>query len=282
MQPKFDVHVHICPPEVRLDRKPFLQDEPEFAAIYQNPEARLVGASELIASMDKEGVQRSVVFGFPWRQTDHYRLNNDYVLKAAQRFPGRLIPFCSLDAAQPRASAEAERCLTAGARGIGELAFYEGGLDQRACTALSPLADLCAAADVPILLHTNEPIGRLYPGKSPMTLPQLYSLIQSFPKTKWILAHGGGGLPFFGFLKKEVRDALARCWFDTAAFPFLYRPEVLPALARAVGPEKLLFGSDYPLLPPSRYVREFAQSGLNDAELEGLFWNNAADLFGPA
>ncbi len=282
MQPKFDVHVHICPPEIRLDREPYLQEEPEFAAIYRDPAARLAGASELIADMDAQDVTRSVVFGFPWRQADNFRLNNDYVLEAARRFPGRLIPFCCLDAGHPRASAEVERCLSAGARGIGELAFYERDLDETAHKALTPLAAVCRSAEVPILLHTNEPIGHPYPGKSPMTLPRLYSLIRDLPKAKWILAHGGGGLPFFGFLKKEVRDTLARCWFDTAAFPFLYRPEVLPVLARAVGPEKLLLGSDYPLLPPSRYVREFAQSGLNDAELEGLFWNNAADLFGPA
>lgn len=279
MQGKIDVHVHICPPEIRLDREPYLQEEPEFAAIYRDPAARLAGASELIAAMDAQGVSRSVVFGFPWRQEDNFRLNNDYVLEAAKRFPGRLIPFCCLDAGHPRASAEIERCLAAGARGVGELAFYEQGLDATVRNALTPVADLCRTHDIPILLHTNEPIGHAYPGKSPMTLFQLYSLIRDLPRIKWILAHGGGGLPFFGFLKKEVPAVLANCWIDTAAFPFLYRPEVLPALIRALGPDKLLLGTDYPLLPPSRYEQEFAQSGLSDAQLEGLFKNNAASLF---
>ena len=273
-----DIHVHICPPQVRRDRSAYLQEEPEFAAIYQNPEARLVGASELIASMDEQGVTRSVVFGFPWRKAENFHLNNDYVLEAASRFPRRLIPFCCLEAGHPRASEELERCLALGAKGLGELAFYAQGLDQNVLRAMVPLAGLCASAGVPVLLHTNEPIGHLYPGKSPMNLAQIYELIRSFPETKWILAHGGGGLPFFGFLKKEVPEVLANCWFDTAAFPFLYRPEVLPAMARAVGPEKMLFGSDYPLLPPSRYRRDFERSGLSETELAGLFGQNAAAL----
>ena len=273
-----DVHVHICPPEIRRDRAAYLQGEPEFAAIYQYPEARLVGASELIAAMDEQGVTRSVVFGFPWRKTENFVLNNDYVLEAAGRFPRRLIPFCCLDAAHPQASRELERCLARGARGLGELAFYAQGLDENALRVLAPLAERCHSAGIPALLHTNEPVGHRYPGKSPMNLAQIYELLRSFPQTKWILAHGGGGLPFFGFLKKEIREVLANCWFDTAAFPFLYRPEVLPVLARAVGFEKLLFGSDFPLLPPSRYRRDFERSGLSDSELQGLFGQNAAAL----
>ncbi|MFW6055263.1 MAG: amidohydrolase, partial [Thermodesulfobacteriota bacterium] len=93
MTPIIDCHVHICPAEVRQNREQFLEGEPEFAAIYKDPRATLIGASELIQSMDAEQVAQSVVFGFPWRKEANFRLNNDYVLDAARRFSGRLIPF---------------------------------------------------------------------------------------------------------------------------------------------------------------------------------------------
>jgi predicted TIM-barrel fold metal-dependent hydrolase len=205
-------------------------------------------------------------------------LNNDYVLDAAARFPDRLIPLACFDATHLKAEQEAERCLRAGARGIGELAFYSAGIDEEAKNALVPLANLCAEAKALVSLHTNEPVGHAYPGKSPMTLGQLYSLLQATPNTTWILAHLGGGLPFFAFLKKEVREVLAKVWFDTAAMPFLYRPQAIKAMAGAVGLDKLLLGTDFPLLPPKRYFRELADSGLDQDGLEAVLGHNAAKL----
>ncbi|HMB32284.1 MAG TPA: amidohydrolase family protein [Desulfohalobiaceae bacterium] len=274
-----DSHVHITPPEVRKDRQPFLKAEPEFSVIYQNPKARLVGAAEVIKSMDDHGIDKSFVFGFPWRKEAHYRLNNDYVLEAAKRFPERLIPFTCLEISQPGAEKEIQRSLSAGAHGLGELAFYENGLHEQARQSLIRIADICRQANCPILLHTNEPIGHSYPGKSPMTLYQIYQLLKQTPDNKWILAHLGGGLPFFGFMKKEISNVLENCWFDTAAVPFLYQPQALAAMAQALGIEKLLFGTDFPLLPPSRYYKEFAQSGLTEDQLADLYGHNAQKIF---
>ncbi|MFO7876726.1 MAG: amidohydrolase family protein [Desulfovermiculus sp.] len=273
-----DAHVHICPPEVRNKREDYLPNEPEFAAIYKDPRAKLVGAVELIQTMDDQGVDKAVVFGFPWRHEANFRLNNDYVLEATARFPDRLIPFCCFDVTHPGALQETERCLLTGARGVGELAFYSAGIDEEARKALIPLAKLCAEAKALVSLHTNEPIGHAYPGKSPMTLSQLYALLQATPNTRWLLAHLGGGLPFYAFLKKEVQKTLANVWFDTAAMPFLYRPQALPAMAEAVGLDKLLLGTDFPLLPPKRYFRELENSRLDQNELGAVLGLNAAKL----
>ena len=273
-----DCHVHICPPAVRSDRNPYLEDEPEFAAIYSDPKAALIGAGELIRSMDAEGVDQAVVFGFPWRKEAHFRENNDYVLEACRRFPQRLIPFGCFQPQAPGALTEAKRCLESGCRGIGELAFYTSGLDAEARQSLAPLARLCAEANALLMLHTNEPVGHHYPGKSPMHLADLYRLIEELPDTRWILAHLGGGLPLFGFLKRKVGEVLQNCFFDTAAMPFLYRPESLRAFAEAIGPDRLLFGTDYPLLPPSRYYKELEASGLPENVKKGILGDNAASL----
>jgi hypothetical protein len=139
---------------------------------------------------------------------------------------------------------------------------------------------MCAEAGALVMLHTNEPVGHHYPGKSPMHLADLYRLIESCPETRWILAHLGGGLPWFGFLKRTVREVLRNCWFDTAAMPFLYRPEALKAFAEAIGEDRLLFGTDYPLLPPSRYYKELERSGLPDETRSKILGQNAARLLG--
>ena len=74
--------------------------------------------------------------------------------------------------------------------------------------ALNPIADLCQGYGVPLLLHANEPVGRSYPGKSPMQLGDLYDLIKAFPELTLILAHCGVGTFFFNLLKKEVPATL--------------------------------------------------------------------------
>ena len=167
--------------------------------------------------------------------------------------------------------------LDLGLSGLGELAFYSTDLDV---ASLAPLCRLCAEADKPLLLHTNEPVGHRYPGKAPMTLASLYELIKTNPQTKLVLAHMAGGLFFYSLLKKEVSGVLERVWLDTAAAPFLYRPRAYGLCAELLGANKLLLGTDYPLLRAPRYIKELGHpdAGLNPAELELIMGRAAREL----
>jgi len=107
-----------------------------------------------------------------------------------------------------------------------------------------------------VLIHTNEPVGHDYPGKTPNTLAQIYRLVERFQANTLVLAHWGGGLFFYSLLKKEVKDRLKNVYFDTAASPFLYDPAIYRMAVELVGVEKILFGSDYPLIEPQRYFKE--------------------------
>lgn len=277
-----DFHVHLFPESVCRERECHFAGEPEFELLYGQPAARLVSEAELLAAMDEQGVDRAVVFGFPWRSPERFRRHNDRILEAVARNPGRLIGFGCFDPASPEAAREAERCLDAGLSGIGELAFYGSGLDEEALARLTPVMDLCRARSRPVLLHTNEPIGHPYPGKSPLTLAQIYALAGRFPENEIVLAHWGGGLFFFGLLKKEVRERFRRLAFDTAASPFLYEPAVYRIAVQTAGVERILFGSDFPLIPPARYFREMESCGLSAAERELICGGNAARLLGLA
>lgn len=273
-----DCHTHIFPAAVRQNREKYFQGEPAFELLYAAPKARLVGAGELVAAMDAQGVDRSVVFGFPWRDARTARLNNDYVLDAVARYPGRLVGLCCLDPFSPQAEAETRRCLDAGLSGIGELAFYQSGIDAAALDKLAPLMALCLAKGLMAMIHTNEPVGHLYPGKTPNTLRQIYELVRRFPENKIVLAHWGGGLFFYQLLKKEVKASLQNVYFDTAASPYLYDPDVYRVACELVGSEKILFGSDYPLLGPARYFAEMAAAGISDEDRGRICGGNAARL----
>ena len=274
-----DFHTHIFPKAIRENREAYFASEPAFRLLYSLPGSKLVGAQEIVAAMDRQGVDKSVIFGFPWKNSQTFIKHNDYILEAVARYPQRLIGLCCLDPFSRDAVTEARRCLEGGLSGIGELAFYQSGIDDKALDKLAPLMQICRDKDLPVLIHTNEPVGHMYPGKTPHTLKQIYDLIKKFPENVIVLAHCGGGIFFFALLKKEVKANLGNVYFDTAASPFLYAPEIYRYAKDIVGLDKILFGSDFPLINPARYFQELDMSGLSKAEIESICGLNAAQLF---
>jgi len=271
-----DAHVHVFTDEVAARPAECFDGEPCFELLYADPKARLASVARLLEAMDADGVSRAVVCGFPWRDPGRAREHNQAILQAAKDHPDRLVPLAGVDPLADASHAEAERALAAGAAGLGEVGVYQADLgDAEVLARVSALARLCAEADRPMLLHTNEPVGHAYPGKAPMSLSGLYRLVAACPDTRFQLAHMGGGLFLFELLKKEVRGVLKNCVFDTAAAPFLYRPEVYPVFVQLAGEDRLLYGSDYPLLSLARYAKDMDRAGLSPGLKAKILSGNA-------
>ena len=122
-------------------------------------------------------------------------------------------------------------------------------------------------------------LGDGYKGQGANTPDKLYRFIQNFPGNVIICAHWGGGLPFYS-LMPEVKESLKNVYFDSAASPFLYRPEVFGAVSELAGAGKVLFASDYPLLEMSRPLEQARSAGLAPDVEAALLSGNAAKLFG--
>ncbi|MGD9227916.1 MAG: amidohydrolase family protein [Desulfobacterales bacterium] len=275
-----DAHTHIFPGKIRKNRDKYFAGEPAFKQLYQSPKSRLIGAQEVLALMDDTQVDKALVFGFPWKDPLLFKQHNDYIIEVVNRYPQRLIGLVCFDPFSDGVAEETRRCLQKGGlSGVGELAFYQTGIENSSLSRLEPVMEICRGLDLPVMIHTNEPIGHSYPGKTPNTLAQIYELIQTFPQNKIVLAHWGGGLFFFSLLKKEVKEALKNVYFDTAASPYLYDADVYRLAIQRVGVEKILFGSDFPLLPPARYFDEMKAAGLSEDEMQQICGLNAAALF---
>ncbi len=275
-----DFHTHICPKAVRDNRHRYFEGEPAFKLLYEPPKSRLVGADEIVRVMDEQGVDISVVFGFPWRNPDIFKMQNDFIMDAVARYPGRLIGFACFDVCSEEAEKEARRCLDGGLSGIGELAFYESGIDEHCLEQVTPIMEICREKNFPILIHTNEPVGHMYPGKTPITLGQIYNLAARFPDNKIVLAHWGGGIFFYNLLKREVKETLANVYFDTAASPFLYHADIYPTAIKIMGSDKILLGTDFPLLKPARYFKELDEAGVFGKDRDLICGKNAERLLG--
>ncbi len=272
-----DVHTHLFPEWVRRDRRTFVERDAVFRVIYGSEKARMVTEEEMVASMDEQDVEISVVFGFPWTDQGINRDHNDAILDAAKRFQGRLIPFGCLNPLAPDAAREAERCLRGGAKGIGEIAFYNRVIDEEVIGHLRPVMEVLKAFNLPLLIHTNEPVGHPYPGKSMKNLAEIELLIRNFPDQPIILAHWGGGILFFE-LMKEVQALFRHVYYDTAASPYLYRPEIFRVAGEIVGFDRILMGTDFPLIRPQRYYRQVMEA-VDEELARGICRENALRLF---
>ncbi|MFN8535339.1 MAG: amidohydrolase family protein [Dehalococcoidia bacterium] len=273
----FDAHTHVFPPDVVAARDDV--DDPYFQQLYRSPPSRLADAPTLLAAMDEAEVDRAVIAGWGWRDLDRARRANDDLLEWAARHPGRLTPFVSVPPlAGEAALLEVERCAAGGACGVGELMpDGQGFLPDDG--ALDELMALAADLGLIVLIHASEPVGHAYPGKGSSTPERLLRLVERHSRTRFILAHAGGGLPFY-HLMPEVAEAAQNVWYDTAAAPLLYRPEIYRALVDLVGLERVLFASDAPLIGFRRPLAHLAAAPLLPDERAAVGGGNLARLLG--
>jgi predicted TIM-barrel fold metal-dependent hydrolase len=275
-----DCHTHVFPPEVIAARDVYADRDATFGALYASPKAALATASDLLASMEAAAIDVSVALGFAWCDEALCRLHNDYLLEAAAVSSGHIVAFCSLPlgAAPDAIAAEARRCVAAGARGFGELRPHDQGCDL-ASDRGRLLAGLARELDATLLFHASEPVGHTYAGKTGLPLGELYEFVRDAPDVRVIAAHWGGGLPFYE-LMPEVREALRRTCFDTAASSLLYSPAIYRQVAALSGADRVLFGSDFPLLSQLRSLRRIAEAGLSPQEQVLVGGENAHRFLG--
>jgi predicted TIM-barrel fold metal-dependent hydrolase len=277
-----DFHTHVFSPRIKKNRRQYVQADPCFALLYEQKSARLATADELVASMDEAGIDMAVIANIGWTTHELCVETNDYILESISRYPDRLIGF---GAVQPQAGnaaiAEIERCARAGIKGIGELRPDMQLLNLSDQEVMAPFIETLIKHSLILLIHSSEPVGHYYPGKGSITPEVLYHFMVAFPEVITVCAHWGGGLPFYS-LMPEVKHALKNAYFDTAASPLLYHPQVYRQVIELVGSERVVFGSDWPLLAPKRLLDEINSLDLSPEVKTQILAGNACRLLGIA
>lgn len=272
-----DLHTHVFPPEIRDQREAYLARDAGFRELYSSAKAQIATAEELLASMEAAGVDVSVICGFSWSDAELCRLHSEYLLDAAKASGGRLIPFCTLHPSDESARAEIKRCAARGARGLGELRPVQQGYGLVDTEEADLLAWGAEAYDLALLFHASEPVGHAYPGKAGLPIEQLGRFLADFPNATVIAAHWGGGLPFYT-LMPEMGERLATAYVDTAASRLLYDPRVYQRVIDLLGAERILFGSDFPLVPQKDAIEEVRRSVADEGDVELILGGNAERL----
>jgi uncharacterized protein len=210
------------------------------------------------------------------------RLGNDEVLEVARANPDVLIPFASVDPHKGKLGVrEARELIEAGVRGFkfhpNTQAFWPN--DQ----SFYPLYDVIASAGLIALFHSGTTgIGAGMPGGGGVRLkysnPMLVDDVAAdFPGLDIILAH-----PSFPWQEEALAVAVHKpnVYIDLSGWSPKYFPEILVQYTNTRLKHKMLFGSDFPLITPDRWLADFEQLSIKDDVRPLVLKENAARLLG--
>jgi predicted TIM-barrel fold metal-dependent hydrolase len=273
----FDAHTHLFAPGQVLGREQIAQGDRTFREMYGDPAAKMAVARELIAALDEAGLDGALAAGFAFSHEPDLLEQNEYILEAARVSGGRVVGFATVNPALPGWERVARHAIDLGARGFGELRPHNQGWDPLGGESRR-LCALARDAGLALLWHCSEPVGHSYPGKAGGISPaELIHLGAEFPGLAMVAAHLGAGAAFY-LQMPEVRSAIDSLYFDTAAVSLLYDDGSVARLVDLAGPERVLFGSDYPLLSPRRQIERLTAQ-LPGPVLEAVCGGNARRLF---
>ncbi len=247
-----DAHVHLYPAEVNRNPAGWAEahHEPAWSGLCTRvrrngrPVQGFPALAELLREMDRAGVERSVLLGWYWQNTDTCAGQNRFYADCVRAHPDRLSAFATLQPLDGVANVQVEmqRARDAGLTGLGELSPHAQGysIDEPGFRA----ALECAGEwGWPVNLHTTDPLSPEYPGRVLTPPADFLRLGRELPGVTLVLAHWGGLLP----LREPAAAELENLYYDTAASPLTYDESVWRRMLAAVPAGRVLFGSDYPL-----------------------------------
>jgi predicted TIM-barrel fold metal-dependent hydrolase len=239
---------------------------------------------DALAAYYRERKLAAVVFTVDERLAhDRHVVPNDDVLAAAARHPDVLIPFVSVDPTRgPAAIAEVQRLLATGSvRGF----KLHPPIQHFAPNdpAIYPFYEALEAARLPVIFHTGHSgIGTGMRGGGGIRLkygnPMLIDDVAvDFPDLPIVLAH-----PSFPWQDEAISVCLHKpnVYIDLSGWAPKYFPANLVQYANTQLREKVLFGSDYPLITPDRWLAEFEKLPIRDEVRPLILKQNALRLLG--
>jgi predicted TIM-barrel fold metal-dependent hydrolase len=210
------------------------------------------------------------------------RVGNAEVLETARANPDVLIPFASVDPHKGKLGVrEARELIEAGVRGFkfhpNTQAFWPNDRDHY------PLYEVIAAAGLIALFHSGTTgIGAGMPGgggvrlkySNPMCIDDVAA---DFPDLDIILAH-----PSFPWQDEALAIAVHKpnVFIDLSGWSPKYFPENLIQYTNTRLRHKMLFGSDFPLITPDRWLSDFEKLPIKDEVRPLVLKQNAARLLG--
>ncbi|KRA25454.1 4-hydroxyphenyl-beta-ketoacyl-CoA hydrolase [Microbacterium sp. Root61] len=276
-----DMHVHI---EVDAHGHASLPaDLVEAASKYFSADAPRPDLDS-VAAYYRERSMAAVVFTVDaTTRLGHPAISSAEIAEGAARNNDVLIPFGSVDPLSGAAAPEQARRLVE-EHGVRGFKFHPTvqGFDP-SNEAYYPLYGAIQELGAVALFHTGQTgIGAGMPGgygfRLGLSNPILLDPVAAdFPDLQIIMAH-----PSVPWQDEALSVATHKhnTWIDLSGWSPKYFPETLVRAANSYLKTRVLFGSDFPLLTPDRWIADAAKTALKPEVMPGIMRDNAARLLG--
>ncbi|HOK57007.1 MAG TPA: amidohydrolase family protein [bacterium] len=150
---------------------------------------------KLIETMNKYGIEKSIILPIENPEETHFYLTTDYVLKICKKYREKLIPFCNVDPRRGKNNEKEERIekiieeyVKKGAKGFGEVLANLQFNDKR----MKNIYRACGDLKLSIVFHLGGVPGNSTIGLTDeIGLPYIEEVLNEFPDTIFV-AHGPG------------------------------------------------------------------------------------------
>jgi predicted TIM-barrel fold metal-dependent hydrolase len=277
-----DMHVHVeadAHGNFSLD-----QELLDASAAYFRADQDRSPTVEALAAHYRERNMAAVIFTVDATTAlEHPALSSEEIAERASEHADVLIPFGSVDPLSGAASVTRARRLVEqhGVRGFKFHPSLQGFRPND--PKFRPLWAELEALGVVSLFHTGQTgIGAGLPGGRGIKLrysdPMLIDDVAAeFPALPIVLAHPG--VPWVDS-SMAIATHKANVFIDLSGWAPKYLPPKLVRQAGTILRNKVLFGSDYPVLAPDRWLREFEALDIPDAARPLILRENAIGLLG--
>lgn len=271
-----DIHVHIPPDPSAQEERSAIADQMQRYFRAQSPPRDAEETYQNYKDLDIV----AVIFSVDSEITTGQRYTgNDGVAKVAQKHPEQFIGFGSVDPWKGKAAVkEAERCVKG--LGLKGFKFHPSGQRFFANDGLFyPLWATIQELGVPTLFHSGHaaagsglPGGGGFKLKYNRPIPYMDDVAADFPEMTIILAH-----PSWPWVSEQVSMCVhkANVYADLSGWAPKYIPEELVREANSRIQDECLYGSDYPVLRPERWLREFEDLPLKPEVRPKILLENA-------
>jgi predicted TIM-barrel fold metal-dependent hydrolase len=209
--------------------------------------------------------------------------SNEEIAELAEGNADVVIPFASVDPARGAAGVRMARTLIE-EHGVKGFKFHPSMQrffpNDRAAYGLY---EVIAGAGLPALFHTGQTgAGAGTRGGGGVRLKyanplHLDDVAVDFPDMPIVMAH-----PSFPWQEEAISVALHKpqVYIDLSGWSPKYFPPILVQYANTLLKDKVLFGTDYPMLTPQRWLADFDETDIRDSVKPGILKLNAARLLG--
>ena len=258
----FDAHCHIFPEKIAV------KASMNIGKFYDIPMLFDGSVKTLMSIYPEAGVNKCLVQSVATVPAQVQSINN-FIAQSVNEYPDMFVGFCSLHPLMEKKEIEAEidRAIGLGLKGIKlHPDFQEFKIDERKAY------DIYEAAEgrLPILFHTGD---FRYDYSSPK---RLANALKDFPKLIAIAAHFGGWSEWDKG-EKYLADN-PNVYVDTSSSLYEISPKKALEFIHAFTPDRVMFGTDYPMWDIRRELKLIEEVELSDEDREKVMYGTACKL----